>query len=708
LDGTTLLSRPASDADHDPVAPTGDALRYCAFLSYSHADEKHAAWLHRRLERFHVPRALVGRGTPRGVIPPTLGAVFRDRQELAASSDLGASIRAALAQSNALIVLCSPAAAASRWTNEEIRSFNQLRPNGPVLAAIVSGEPFASEIAGREGEECFPPALRQRFDAVGAPTGARAEPTAADLRIGRDGRRLGLLKLVAGLLGIGLDELVQRETQRRQRRLATLSAASLVGMALTSILAVTAVQSRDEARDQRREAEGLVGFMLGDLRDKLEPIGRLDALDAVGSRALAYYQHQDKGDLSDEALAQRSRALTMIGQIANTRGDIDAALRRYVEALASTGEAVRRYPDDPARLFDHAQNVFWVGAIAYQRGSLEQAERYWRAYKSLADRMVAIEPGTKDYRLEVAYANTNLGTVLMDQRRYREAATRFGAALSVAETIGAAAPRNLTYQKNVSDALAWLADAHEYSGALNKALAERERQAQLLAELARIDPRDTQVQRDKMTAHRATGRLLAAHGDAGGGLKELQKGVAISDTLFRIEPENTEWLQANASGRFDLAELQLATGAVTAAAAVTRSGCEIADRLSRTNSKVADWKHLQRSWCLHLRARIALAGGNPEEGLAIARQLQAGAGKGLWAFRALSTAGDAQAALGNRAAAGEYWTLAVTGLPRGVELRPSERAEVAAVQMRRGKRGDAQRLASELSAIGYRYPTAKT
>ena len=37
--------------------------------------------------------------------------------------------------------------------------------------------------------------------------------------------------------------------------------------------------------------------MLGDLRDKLEPLGRLDVLDAVGARALAYYEKQDKSAL---------------------------------------------------------------------------------------------------------------------------------------------------------------------------------------------------------------------------------------------------------------------------------------------------------------------------------------------------------------------------------------------------------------------------
>ena len=133
-------------------------------------------------------------------------------------------------------------------------------------------------------------------------------------------------------------------------------------------------QARDEARDQRAEAEGLIGFMLGDLRGKLEPLGRLDVLDSVGAKALGYYRKQDKGDLSEEGLAQRSKALTLIGEIANKRGDLDGALQRYLEALSGTGEALARAPDDEQRIFDHAQNVFWIGYIAWQRGLAGEAE----------------------------------------------------------------------------------------------------------------------------------------------------------------------------------------------------------------------------------------------------------------------------------------------------------------------------------------------
>jgi len=388
------LISPRSAASPSRRGRSPVTARYWAFLSYSHKDSETADWLHGALEKYAVPRSLVGNDSPYGPIPARFSPIFRDRHELAAASDLGHTIREALAASRCLIVLCSPDAAQSRWTNEEIIAFKKRHPSGCVLAAIVDGEPFASELPGHEGEECFPPALRQRFDSRGRPTGKRAEPIAADLRPTGDGRQLGLLKIVAGMLGVGLDDLVQRDQQRRHKRLTYIAAASLTGMVLTSGLAVFAFEKRDEARDQRREAEGLVGFMLGDLRQKLEPIGRLDALDAVGSRALAYFAKQDKSELSDAALAQRSKALTMMGEIAQTRGDLDGARARYAEAMAGTAEMVRRSPNDAERLFEHAQNVFWIGEIARERGQLDQAEAAAKEYKNLAYGMTSIDPAS--------------------------------------------------------------------------------------------------------------------------------------------------------------------------------------------------------------------------------------------------------------------------------------------------------------------------
>jgi tetratricopeptide (TPR) repeat protein len=173
-------------------------------------------------------------------------------------------------------------------------------------------------------------------------------------------------------------------------------------MAVTSTLAVAAFQARNEAREQRRQAEGLVAFMLGDLKDKLEPIGRLDALDGVGARVLDYYSKQDASELTDAALSQRSQALSLMAEVATARGDSQTALQLYRQAMAGTAEAMRRSPTNPEPIFQHAQNVFYVGEIAQNAGDLQTAESSFREYQRLARQMVARRHGSGNHLFQSA------------------------------------------------------------------------------------------------------------------------------------------------------------------------------------------------------------------------------------------------------------------------------------------------------------------
>ena len=74
--------------------------KYRAFISYSHKDEKWASWLHKALETYKVPKHLVGRATPMGVVPSQMGKVFRDREELSSSHSLGTELTQALRDSS--------------------------------------------------------------------------------------------------------------------------------------------------------------------------------------------------------------------------------------------------------------------------------------------------------------------------------------------------------------------------------------------------------------------------------------------------------------------------------------------------------------------------------------------------------------------------------------------------------------------------------
>ena len=124
------------------------AIRYWAFLSYSHDDRRAAERLHRVLESYRIPRRLTGRQGPFGIVPPRLHPIFRDRDELTASGHLGVVVEAALAASRNLIVLCSPASADSPWVESEIAAFHRLHPEAPVLCVLLAGEPLGRGAAG--------------------------------------------------------------------------------------------------------------------------------------------------------------------------------------------------------------------------------------------------------------------------------------------------------------------------------------------------------------------------------------------------------------------------------------------------------------------------------------------------------------------------------------------------------------------------------
>ena len=424
----------------EPTAnPMPSNRRYWAFVSHSHSDERWAAWLVRSLENYVVPAKLVGAPTPSGPAPRRFRPIFRDREELAANPSLRAEIQRVLDQSHNMIVVCSPAAARSSWVNEEVAYFRATHDAARIFCVIVGGQPFSAAHADPNREECFPPALRApRAGHVGDHDDF--QPIAADLRRGGDGRRLALLKLLSGMLGVGLDTLENRDSKRRQRRLAVAAAASFAGMVAMGGLAAVALEARNEAQQQRRQAEGLIEFMLVDLRKTLEPVGRLDALDAVGQRALRYYSAQSTGQLDADSLGRRSRVLHLVGEVNDQKGDLGAALAVFQEAARSTGELLKRQPDNPQRIYDHAQSVYWLGDIAWRRGQIDEALRRFYAYKALADRLVAIDPGNDKWRAEVGYANSDLGSVFQENGRATEAVQAFDKSLAAKLELVAHAP----------------------------------------------------------------------------------------------------------------------------------------------------------------------------------------------------------------------------------------------------------------------------
>ena len=401
--------------------------KYKAFISYSHSDEKWASWLHKALEAYRPPKGLVGQETPYGPVPERFAPVFRDREELATATSLGDTLTQALEDSACQVVICSPRAAKSKWTNEEILTYKRLGRSHRIFALIIGGEPGASLDPATADEECFPPALIYEMGDDGELTDVRSEPIAADARPGKDPKQAAKLKLLAGMLGVGFDDLRQREVQRRHRRMMVLTTAAFIGMTITSGLAVTAYLARLEAEEQRRIAEieaetarQTTDFMVGlfEVSDPGEALGN-----TITAREIL-----DKGaerieeELADQPEIQATLMDTM-GTVYKSLGLYDAAVPLVVKSVER-----RRLLFGNEHL-SVAESLNNLGEVQALRAEYDAAEQNIRDALDVRRELLGNESP------DVAETLTQLAYVLTEKGEYADAEPLIRESLAIRRTV---------------------------------------------------------------------------------------------------------------------------------------------------------------------------------------------------------------------------------------------------------------------------------
>ncbi|MDZ7587874.1 MAG: TIR domain-containing protein [Parasphingorhabdus sp.] len=489
---------------------------FAAFLSYSHADAGVAQRLHRKLESYRLPRKMRRNGQIR------LGRIFRDREDLPAATDLSESVKAALRDSAALVVICSPNAKASPWVAKEITLFREIHPDRPILAALITGEPA----------NAFP-----------EPLSDGAEPLAADLRKAGDGWRLGFLKIVAGIAGVRLDALIQRDAQRRIRRVMAVTSIALIAVLLMAAMTTLAVQARREADRQRAEAEGLIEYMLTDLRARLKTVGRLDVMTDVNDRAMDYYR--DQGGLAAlpaDSLDRRSRILHAMGEDDAERGELTLANSRFQAASRVTENLLDREPANAARIFAHAQSEYWIGYIAYRRGDRAAAAPHFRAYRALAERLVSSDSANPKWRRELAYANGNLCSLALLKPGDPVAARKdCQTAVSQWENLRRSLPDDKEVAGSLANSHAWLGQTYDDGGELENALREYRIQVQILEQLQAKYPNDMLVADQVMRGWMTMAELLVRLKKPEEARQFAGQAQDLANILVNRDPQNAEW-----------------------------------------------------------------------------------------------------------------------------------------------------------------------
>lgn len=408
------------------------------------------------------------------------------------------------------------------------------------------------------------------------------------------------------------DEAARALARAHQRRRAAGWAAGVlvVMLSVVSVFAWQAQQARQRERmarehaDLRRaQAEGLIDFMLVELRGKLEPVGKLAILDDVGKHALAYFAAVPESELSDVELQSRVKALRQLGEVRVSLGNLSEATEAFREALRLSESLAARVPGDTERQFELGQSHFWVGYLLWQQKDLAGAVKPLRDYLAISEALVTRDPRDRKWMLELAYAHSNLGSVARELGDHASAQASLRASAGIMETLLAQQPEDDGLRLELGHVHAKLGDLLVFVGDLAGATEWLEKYRSALQSLTEHKPEDMELQRYLSYAHGHLGDVLRQRGELDGAMAHFRAEQEIVGRLSARDADDRSLTWQLAVSQNKLAALHLLRRELDAARALLDKEKAILDGLLAHDPSYRDWR---LSLARHHEARALL------------------------------------------------------------------------------------------------------
>lgn len=362
------------------------------------------------------------------------------------------------------------------------------------------------------------------------------------------GKLLDEAKLLqqAGLLSLTHNEsefIHASDRRARQReRLRLFALTLIVALAvIASGLGATAMMTKETAELRRAKAEGLMDFMLGDLADKLRPLGRLDFLDSVSGKTLEYLRDAPGDELSQNGLTLRAKGLQIIGEVSRARGESALA----VDALNRSNLILMRQhqlnPRDIQVLKNLGANAYWVGQIHKDQNNWTAAGEAWRQYLMFSDLLHRLEPDNPEWWLEQSYAHNNLGNLADARGMPAQAVPEFEKSIALKQAALKRSPGSHIITGELADSYSWLASAKESLGELLTAQGYYAVEMQLVLRLRAQYPADAKWTYYEMRALRHRALIGMALGRDAEALRDFNEAAALFTSIARQDPKNRTW-----------------------------------------------------------------------------------------------------------------------------------------------------------------------
>jgi len=387
--------------------------------------------------------------------------------------------------------------------------------------------------------------------------------------------------------------------RRWVRRHRTPVAVGAVAMVLLSVLGIVSIdrilderarteEQRVEALANRAEAEKLISFMVGDLRTKLAPLGKLALLEDVGQQAIAYYDRRSTIGTDDEQ-RKRAIALTNIGDVLLPQGHLDASLAKHREALAIREKLVAKEPTRRAWQRDLALSHERVGDVHVASGSLVSALEHHEDALALSERLARDEP-SEDNQVDLGKSLDKVAAVRLAQGERTTAAELYRRSLAIREQLGAANPDNKDVRRGLALSHAQIADVLAAQGEPDRAIEEYRTSLAMHVQLANEAPTEMTRQVDVSIRRTNVGDMLRKLGETQGAFDEYSTSVEIMKRAVAHDPSNITWLGLLQSAQRYVADALLDMRQLDRALEAYRVQFDLVNRLITQDPSTTRWQ----------------------------------------------------------------------------------------------------------------------
>ncbi|QUY43698.1 lipopolysaccharide assembly protein LapB [Acaryochloris marina] len=236
-----------------------------------------------------------------------------------------------------------------------------------------------------------------------------------------------------------------------------------------------------------------------------------------------------------------SRAQCLLGDIYQTKGRLDDALKAFNEYLSICQNLTSADPSNAKWQRDLGVAYARTGDIYQTKGRLDDALKAFNEYLSICQNLISADPSNAVWRRDLGVAYARTGDIYQTKGRLDDALKAFNEYLSICQNLISADPSNVKWQRDLGFAYVRTGDIYQTTGRLDDALKAFNEYLSIFQNLTSADPSNAKWQRDLGVAYSRTGDIYQTIGRLDDALKAFNEYLSIFQNLTSADPSNAVW-----------------------------------------------------------------------------------------------------------------------------------------------------------------------